>query len=180
MKYIIVYTILFSLNTCLLAQSIYKESRNKVGDIEYIYGVDNPDFKLLDENKILPYNTQCGMLIEGEKYQVLEYFHKNTDFKFTEGLDGYVTIRFIVNYEGKTDRFRVYEMDNNYKSCYFPREITDRLLLLTKELRGWKTQVNRGLEQAKEEIKNDKKSLCDYYQYILFKIKDGLLEAILP
>jgi hypothetical protein len=133
-----------------------------VGDIPFDAAIDNPAFELIDEDNILPYNTICGFYIEGERYAVLNYFRENVRLDTIKGATGYITIRFIVNHKGQTDRFRVYEMDNNYKTCYFPSGIKDSLLTATKRLDGW--------------ITLDK----DYYQYILFKMKDGQIETILP
>jgi len=161
----------------------FTEKRHNVGDIPFDPATDNPEFEVGDELRALPYNTRCGMDIEGEKYRIDKYFADNYKNEKTEGQNGYITIRFLVNYKGETDRFRVYEMDREYHPVKFNNEITSRLLSLTKAIKGWKTLVSRnivhvgGLPVAKEREHPD---MYDYYQYITFKLKDGLIETILP
>ena len=80
---------------------------------------------------------------------------------------GLIRINFIVNCKGKTDRFRVISMDENYNEKVFLKSITDQLLAITKNLNGWKA-------------KKIKERDIDYYQYLIFKIENGQLKEILP
>ncbi len=165
------------------AQTDYIEKRNNVGDIPFDSAIDDPTFELIDESNILPYNMLCGFHIKGERLRVLNYFTENFKPEPIDGVTGYITIKFIVNYKGKTNRFRVYEMDNNYQPTTFPENITKSLLELTQKLDGWITTSDFKLKRYSYiEIKRDgeQKYIYDYYQYILFKIKDGQLETILP
>lgn len=161
----------------------FSEKRHNVGDIPFDFITDNPNFEVGDELRALPYNTRCGMYIEGEKYRVIRYFDENYKQEKTEGQTGYITIRFLVNYKGETDRYRIYEMDMDYQPMNFKEEISSRLMELTKALKGWKTMIPRkivhvgGLPVAAE---RDHPDNYDYYQYITFKLKDGLIETILP
>lgn len=150
----------------LSSQDIPKENRLHVGDIPFDPVTDNPDFVICNEANILPYNTQYGMFIEGERYRVLQYFKERYVIEPIKGQTGYITIRFLVNCQGETDRFRVYEMGQDMKETVFDPIITQTLLRLTKKLDGWK--VPEHLE------------VYDYYQYLLFKLNDGQIETILP
>jgi len=136
-----------------------------VGDIPFDPATDNPDFAICDESNVLPYNTRYGMFFDGERYGVLKYFEENYTLLPVKGQTGYITIRFLVNCKGETDRFRVYEMDKEMNETEFDEEIVQNLLRLTKALNGWKTHVPEPR---------------DYYQYLLFKLKDGRIETILP
>ncbi len=183
LKYLILFFCLYISIGNLIAQIDYIETRNNVGDILFNPNTDNPMFELIDESNILPYNTLCGFLIEGERYRVLEYFAQNYESDTISGATGYITIRFIVNYKGETDRYRVYETDNQYKPIKFPENITQSLLELTRKLDGWITTLDYKLDHyncIEIEENENKKYAYDYYQYILFKIKDGQIETILP
>ncbi|MGL4629975.1 MAG: hypothetical protein ACRCVT_02120 [Leadbetterella sp.] len=79
-----------------------------------------------------------------------------------------IRIRFIVNYKGQTDRFRLIAMDENYKEKVFASSITEQLVKITKSLKGW------GL------MKYDSTHTFDYYQYLIFKMENGQIKEILP
>ena len=70
-----------------------------------------------------------------------------------------------MNCKGETDRFRILEMDENYKEKKFNEKITNQLLQISKNLKGWNPKV----------IQNHN---VDYYQYLIFKIQDGNLIEI--
>lgn len=139
-----------------------------VGDIYYDSMTDDPSFKICDENKVLQYyNFGNGLMYAGEKIKIEEHFKEGLKSTKREKETGFVTIRFIVNCEGKSGRFRIQGMDIEYKDKVFDRSLSDQLLNLTKQLDGW------GIGQM-----NDKPS--DYYQYLTFKIEDGNLIEIMP
>lgn len=182
LKYIFSFALVLFLSEAS-AQENYFDKRNQVGDIPFNCATDNPDFELLDEHNILPFNNVYGFYIDGERYRVLNYFKDHFKMNPTEGANGYITIRFIVNHKGETNRFRVYEMDNTYQEFHFPTVITEKLLALTKNLDGWQTTLDTEFKRYKSvptEQNGQIKYAYDYYQYILFKMKDGQIETILP
>jgi hypothetical protein len=165
------------------AQENYFDKRNHVGDILFNPATDHPDFELLDEENIMPFNNICGFYIEGERYRVLNYFKENYKAERIEGVTGYITIRFIVNHKGQTDRFRVCEMDNDYQDFHFPPVTKNTLLTLTKNLNGWLTTLDTEFKRYKSvttECNGQITHAYDYHQHILFKMKDGQIETILP
>jgi len=183
MKYFFLFLFFCLTGNVANAQAIHVETRANVGDIPFDPKTDNPNFEVQNEDKILPYNTRCGMLIEGERDGVLRYFSENYREEPIEGVNGYITIRFLVNFKGETDRFRVIEMDRDYQPYKFPESVSSKLLSLTKSLSGWKTQFSRKLVHTGSLPVQGEKAhpeAYDYYQYLLFKIKDGLIETILP
>jgi len=140
-----------------------------VGDIAFDQKVDDPDFTLCqDENFIYQYfNDSKGLQFKGEKRAILNYFEKfykpinqNTEL-------GYVRIRFVVNCKGETGRFRLSSCDMDLKEKEFESEITDQLLSLTKSLKGW-------------EPKSFHDNPGDYYQFLIFKMKNGMIDEIMP
>ncbi len=183
MKLIIVLLVLMLSFCTVFSQGIPEENRIHVGDIPFDGATDDASFEICNEMNVLPYNTRYGMYIEGERYGVLQYFREKYTIEPINGQTGYITIRFLVNCRGETDRFRIYEMDNNMKETTFEPIISQTLLQLTKKLKGWKIQFPDKLLHTgglPVNYVSEHPQLYDYYQYLLFKIKDGQIETILP
>lgn len=139
-----------------------------VGDIAFDKKMDDANFRVCNENKALQYyNLPNGFPFEGEKVRLIEIFEGAFRNKRFENKSGYITIRFIVNCEGSTGRFRIQEMDSKYQPTTFDKNLVNQLLQTTRSLRGWQT-ANNGIENV------------DYYQYLTFKIAKGELTEILP
>lgn len=163
------FFILFFFSLLFNCQTEKTESKYpyQVGDIEFDAKLDDPNFKVCNYPKVYQYyNFGDGFDYDGEKMTIIEELEK-LNLKDSDSKSGYITIRFIVNCEGKSGWFRLAEMDSNYQVIKFDSKFSASLLDFTKNLKGWKTKV------AKE--KN-----VDYYQYLTFKIKDGKVSEILP
>lgn len=141
---------------------------NYVGDIQFDPEIDKKDFEICFEKHIFQYfNTSDGMEYEGEKSAIETIFMANYKSEKIDNESGLIRINFVVNCKGKTDRFRLISMDENYNEKIFLKSITNQLLIITKNLNGWK---------AKKYHEKD----IDYYQYLIFKIENGQLKEILP
>lgn len=139
-----------------------------VGDIAFNPKLDDPGFKVCHEEFVFQYyNFGKGLQYKGEKTAINEFFKEHFNFKKTAGETGLFTIRFIVNCEGETGRFRWQGMDLNYNPKNFNADLQARLLSLTRQLDGWIV----GQLQDKT---------VDYYQYLTFKLVDGELIEIMP
>ncbi|MNK93491.1 hypothetical protein D3C87_1136530 [compost metagenome] len=139
-----------------------------IGDIEFNKGIDDESFKLCFEKHIFQYfNDSHGLEYEGEKVALEREFAKEYKSKFIKNETGSIRINFVVNCNGKTDRFRLIAMDENYIEKQFESSITEQLLRITKSLKGWKGKQIQG-------------HAIDYYQYLIFKIENGQLKEILP
>lgn len=139
-----------------------------IGDIEFDPKTDNSNFKLCFDKYVFQYfNDSNGLQYEGEKVALDKTFFGNYIDQNLFGESGLIRIRFIVNCKGETDRYRILEMDENYNQKKFNENITTQLLQITKSLKGWKPKI----------IENEN---IDYYQYLIFKVKDGNLIEILP
>ncbi len=142
-----------------------------VGDILFDPKLDREDFKVCNEKKVyqyyVRYSADKAPGYQGEKPALEKVFEENYSYPKTAGQSGYLTIRFLVNCHGETGRFRIEEMDRDYKAFQFDSKISEKLLEITKSLDGW-------IPRKKEE-----KDL-DYYQYLTFKIRDGQIIQILP
>ncbi|MBK9734238.1 MAG: hypothetical protein IPO92_04430 [Saprospiraceae bacterium] len=167
--------LVFLISIVLMTQScqqqfLHKDSKylSMVGDIEYEATLDDINFTLCDEKKTKQYhNLNEELQYDGEKYALVKIF--TTQYKPTDEArdSGLVRIRFMVNCKGQTGRFRMISSGYDYKKKQFNKVITDQLMTISKSLAGWK-------------ILSDKSGAKDYYQYLIFKIKDGQIKEILP
>ena len=158
--------LIYVLISCL--SSFAQKQLPNVGDIAFDPAVDDPGFRICYEPEIFQYyNFGKGLQYEGEKIKIVQHFQNNYKSKEFGSVQGFITIRFIVNCEGKTGRFRIQEMDNHYNAAVFPKALTDQLLELTKMLEGWTPAAYEGTKM-------------DYYQYLTFKIENGDIKEIMP
>ena len=140
-----------------------------VGDIQPDPLLDDPNFKLCgDENQLIQYYALNEKPYKGEQWAINKAFKQGYNLAKKEGENGLIRIRFVVNCKGETGRFRLLAMNPDYSERAFDQAITDRLLEITKSLDGWKV------------LENQKKGPLEYYQYLIFKMKDGQIMEILP
>ena len=156
--------------TLLLSQcrtEMLTEDGPAVGEITFDPNIDNPDFYLCRPHRILPY-YQVRTAYEGGNRAIKDFMLAHYIWKdsFAEE-NGFITIKFVVNCQGETDRFRILQIDRNYQDKEFPKALTEQLLNLTKELDRWVPGE-----------KNDQK--YDTYYYLNFKIVNGKIAEILP
>ncbi len=161
---LLLFILLISLNG--FAQiSNYPE---RTGDIAFDERLDKKGFSLCYEKYVFQYfNNSEGLAYEGEKRAILQAFSEKYKPESTSKESGFVRIRFIVNCKGETDRFRILASDENLQEKVFDKKITDQLLQISKELKGWKPKKFNEL-------------FYDYYQYLIFKIENGQIKEILP
>ncbi|HYF67786.1 MAG TPA: hypothetical protein VD884_06615 [Ohtaekwangia sp.] len=129
--------------------------------------LDDPTFKLCDPKTAYPYYS-VGAGYAGDKRELMNYFlsqFKNLDSDSSQ--TGFITIRFMINCQGLTGRFRLIEFDEAYKPFSFDPSISKQLLDLTKELKEW--------IPGKHGVQN-----YDSYYYLCFKIRNGTLIDITP
>ena len=152
------------------SQSLQKKEYPRIiGDISKDSLLDNPNFKVCDslERGAQYYHKKKSFAYTGEKAAVLEVFANEFKPLGEEDQNGWIRIRFMVNCEGQTGRFRMIESNFDYEEFQFDKIITDQLMSITKSLDGW-------------EILSHQNTGYDYYQYLIFKIEDGQLTEILP
>lgn len=148
--------------------NVEQEYPRQVADIAFDPNLDDPSFKVCDVNSAQQYyNFGRGLLFKGEKAQLNKYFMTNFKPQEDETQTGFITIRFIVNCEGKTGWFRIQGMDYEYLPKEFDSDLTLQLLGLTKKLEGWIAGEHNG-------------KFYDFYQYLTFKIESGKLIEIMP
>ena len=164
----LIFILLTTFYSCRQTQEKKADYPLQIGDIYFNSKIDDPNFKLCDEDRVFQYfNFGKGLLYKGEKVKINEHFRDRLKNKELKNDSGFLTIRFIVNCEGKTGRYRIQGMNNDYKEKAFNENLTSQLLNLTKELDGWKVGEYEG-------------KTYDYYQYLTFKIDNGKLIEIMP
>ncbi len=146
-----------------------KEYLRWVGDIKKDTLNDNPNFKVYNgDDQILQYfNLGEGPVYKGEKSTILNTFKSNFKPLTDKNQNGLIRIRFVVNGEGKADRFRVLQSDYNYQEIQFEKTIVNQLINITKGIENWKILYRDDVP-------------IDYYTYLIFKITDGEIIEILP
>ncbi len=160
--------LVFLILSCNSKEVITENYPPQVGDVAFDERVDDPNFKICNETQVLQYyNFGKGLQYKGEKVAINQHFKANLKSKSLPGESGFVTIRFIVNCEGGTGRFRTEGMDKHYQKKEFNKELINEILRLTKQLDGW---VIGTIDTHQ----------LDYYQYLTFKIVDGKLIEIMP
>jgi len=157
--------ILFLLPNLIFSQT---SKWDYIGNISFDEKTDRKDFVLCNENHIYQYfNDSKGFQYEGEKIAIEEEFKKKYNSENVRKENAWVRIRFVVNCFGRSDRFRILTANYDYEPIEIDKNITKQLLEITKNLNGWTPKQERGQK-------------IDYYQYLIFKIKDGKIDEILP
>lgn len=132
-----------------------------VGQIFYNPKTDRPDFNLCDKEHIYwYYQVKAGY--KGEKLAIRKILLSHYQYKPAyHTLTGWITISFVINCKGETDRFRTAQLDANYQKTSFPDSFI--------------TQFEQGVRALKDWIpgKFPDGSPADSYYYLTFKINQG-------
>lgn len=164
-----IFKILFFLPLFLSCQTekVVSKYPKFVGDIAYDEAIDG-DFKKCGghQNYSFQYYNSDGFQYSGEKFEIIQKL-KTKNITSENRFNGYVTIRFMVNCEGKPGMFRIQEMNLEYKEARFDKTFGKKLLDFTKSLNGWISKRENGQK-------------IDYYQYLTYKIENGQVVEILP
>lgn len=138
--------------------------KNHVGDIEFDSSRDNPSFNICNEKHIYQYYS-VGTHYEGERKAMREeiYQHLQNKKLMLDKKDGIITFRFVVNCNGKSDRYQYKSIDANFTETNFKESEVKKVLSAVENLRSWVPGINK---------KGDK---VDSYYQINFKIKDGII-----
>lgn len=164
------YLLIIGITSCTSPQKEPTEVtyHRHVGDIPFDPKLDDPSFTPCDEERAVQYyGFGEGIRYEGEKARIIRIYQEQYDKGSLAGEDGYIIIRFMVNCEGETGRFRMDEMDQGYEPKSFSPKISTQIFEIAKSLDGWKP----GIYQENK---------YDYYQLLTFKILDSEISEIIP
>lgn len=171
MKAVFLFTLFsFVLFSCQAEKTVSKYP-DIVGDITFDKKLDEADFKKCGGGKDQPfsfqyYNISQEFDYKGEKIAIEERLKKE-NISSEKKINGYITVRFLVNCEGKTGLFRLKHLNSDLKDILLDEEMENKLLKFTKSLNGWVPKKIEGLK-------------VDYYQYLTYKIEDGKVSEVLP
>ncbi|UHO38471.1 hypothetical protein H5J24_23705 [Chryseobacterium capnotolerans] len=171
MKAVYLFTLFsFVLFSCQAEKKTSKYP-DTVGDVAFDDKLDEAGFKKCGAGKDRPFSFQYyhGPKMfdyKGEKIAIAEKLKKENIYS-EKKISGYITIRFLVNCEGKTGLFRLKHMNSDLKDFALDEELENKLLTFTKSLDGWMPKEIEGLK-------------VDYYQYLTYKIEDGKVSEVLP
>lgn len=160
----------FILMSCQVEKKISKYP-DTVGDIEFDRNLDDIDLKKCGKGKERPFSFQYyhgtrEFDYKGEKIAIVEKLNKE-NIHSEKKINGYITVRFLVNCEGKTGLFRVQHMNSDLENSDLDQELENRLLQFTRSLDGWQPKEIEGFK-------------VDYYQYLTYKIENGKVSEVLP
>jgi hypothetical protein len=152
---------------------------DNVGDIAFDPALDDPSFHLHDSTRVWQYYNSAAYWLDHKdsvtRFIRSRYHPPANATKKANGpnattaanQDGWLTIRFIINTEGRTGRFRLSEMDSAYQPTHFDPRISDQLLAAVKDWPGWRPA-------------HYKEMRFDTYQYITFRLRQGRIITISP
>lgn len=160
----------FVLISCQAEKNVSKYP-NTVGDAAFDEKLDEAGFKKCGAGKNAPFSFQYyhgtqQFGYKGEKIAIIEKLKKENIYS-EKMINGYITVRFLVNCEGKTGWFRLKHMNSDLKDIFLDEELENKLLKFTKSLNGWMPKEIEGLK-------------VDYYQYLTYKIENGKVSEVLP
>ncbi len=152
---------------CQLMVDLKPKDGNTVGYISHDPTLDDPDFRLCGGTIQQYYAVDGGY--RGGRKRLLELLAQQPKLQSAGEAEqtGYLTIRFVVNCKGQTDRFRILQVDKRYAPTTFDTVLVSNLLSFTKQLTDWLPGEYDG-------------NYYDYFQYLTFKLADGKVVDILP
>jgi hypothetical protein len=139
-----------------------------VGDIAFNPKIDKANFYLCHKDFIIQYyNFSTSYQGGGKaiKEFILNHYVYKPAYKM---ISGFITIRFVINCKGETDRFRASHLDSDYKKVLINKDLVAQMLRLCKSLNHWIPG------------KDQKGNVYDSYYYLNFQFVKGRIKAITP
>lgn len=116
-------------------------------------------------NRNAPEDIPAGFV--GGPKAIKRFIEKEYPDLDLQGQSGLLTIRFMINCEGRTDRFEIFENDLDYQPMPFKPEVKQRLFEIHLQLAEWRPIYIHG-------------EYRDCFMYITYRLKDGKITEILP
>ncbi|GAA4324925.1 hypothetical protein GCM10023149_26880 [Mucilaginibacter gynuensis] len=139
-----------------------------VGDIVFDPKTDKADFFFCHKDYIIQYYNY-GTKYKGGGKAIRDFINSKFQYKPAYApATGFITVRFVINCKGETDRFRVLQLNKDYQKTLFDTGLTNQMLKLCKALNQWLPG------------KDDKGNFYDSYYYLNFKLVNGRIKAITP
>jgi hypothetical protein len=149
-------------------ETTYKKSsysKKKIGWIKYNSKIDSKDFLVCDEESIYEYYQSNPVYIEG-LLSIREYFQdKLPEIQNLFEKDGILLVRFVINCQGETGRFRAFFYHEDYKLGGENKSLGIKIADLISKMQKW---ISGKIEEKK----------VDSYQNIKFRIKQNKIVDI--
>ncbi|SHJ24714.1 hypothetical protein SAMN02745146_2604 [Hymenobacter daecheongensis DSM 21074] len=136
----------------------------EVGNILFDPSQDRPDFALRPNGRIYQYYN-FDTTFPGGRVELRKHLLRALPTAAGSSDSGFLTVRFVVNYRGETDRFRVQALNSEYQPQAMDPELVARVLGACRALRGW----------LPGQIDGETK---DSYFYITFVVREGHIQDI--
>ncbi|GAA4385615.1 hypothetical protein GCM10023186_29160 [Hymenobacter koreensis] len=131
-----------------------------VGDIAFDPTQDRADFALRPNRPIYQYYN-FATSFTGGRLELRRLLHEALlPLPARGAASGYLTVRFVVNHRGETDRFRVSTLDSEYRPQPYEPALVADVLRACRSLKGWEPGLINGETQ-------------DSYYYITFVVDKG-------
>lgn len=161
------FIVFFGLASCAQKPPPVSRAVSAVGDIAFDPSVDDPAFRLCDSARVFQYyNTESYFLDHKDSIRRC-FLSRFIPVAGVKGQSGFITVKFIINCDGLTGRYRLSEMDSSYQPYHFDPMVSGQLLSLVKGLSHWEPALYKG-------------RYYDSYQYITFRMRDGHILTISP
>ncbi len=126
--------------------------------------LDDPTFSLCDDRHVVKhYQSQPWYKEQGVDISEL-IVNEFADCPKVANLDGFITIRFLVNCTGNVGRIRTYELDRSYQKTTFP-QITSKVVEFLKQHSPWNPGV----------VKDQP---YDTFCYLNCRVEDGIIKEV--
>lgn len=135
---------------------------DEIGDTPYNPKLDNKNFKFCDSANVLHKRalvsyTGGNRVLEKDLIENYKYL---PEFK---GFSGFFIVRFVVNCQNKTGRFRMEILDEKFQKIDCSEKLENHILSISKGLSKW----NHALYKGKD---------YDCYRFITIKLKNGKIQ----
>lgn len=134
---------------------------NQIGDTPFDPALDRSDFKLCDSTNVIHKRalvTYKGGIKALEKELIKNYNSKTEHSAFT----GYFIIRFVINCNNESGRYRLEVLDSSFQSIEAPKALENHVLESFKKLKRWNHAVYEGKDY-------------DCYKFVTLKMIKGQL-----
>lgn len=162
----LILVLCFSLLLVILCWIYYLISHD-VGEIKYDKTIDKSTFDICNDSRIFQYYSVNTSYKGGRKQLRKDLLSILNEPKVNLGsASGYITIRFVVNCNGDTGRYRIYSTNLDYKKVVFEKVELEKFKKAISQLKTW----NPG------RIRNN--VAVDSYYNVNFKIYKGFIQDV--
>ncbi|PTX64116.1 hypothetical protein C8N46_101726 [Kordia periserrulae] len=135
------------------------EYLDDIGDTTFNPALDNANFKFCDSTNVLHKRASVAYTggITAMEKELIKKYKKQPAF---ESFTGYFFIRFAVNCNNESGRFRWEIVDEEFKETSCPKALEEEIISTVKSLQQWNYPIYRGKSY-------------DGYTFIIVKLKNG-------